>query len=70
MEVCGARGILIIPKWLSVAFWATFFPMGDLRPSVRGNGLLLPLILLSLPEPFFGMSLNAKRACLKQEMAK
>ena len=34
LEVCGARGVLIIPKWLSAAFWPTVFPMGGLRPSV------------------------------------
>ena len=33
-EVCGARGVLVIPKWLSAAFWPTVFPMGGLRPSV------------------------------------
>ena len=35
LEVCGARGVLVIPKWLSAAFWPTVFPMGGLRPSVR-----------------------------------
>ena len=34
LEVCGARGVLVIPKWLSAAFWPTVFPMGGLRPSV------------------------------------
>ena len=34
MEVCGTQGILVIPKWLSAAFWSTVFPMGGLRPSV------------------------------------
>ena len=27
LEVCGARGVLVMPKWLSAAFWPT-------RPSV------------------------------------
>ena len=35
LEVCGVRGVLVIPKWLSAAFWPTVFPMGGLRPSVR-----------------------------------
>ena len=34
LEVCGARGVLVIPKWLSAASWPTVFPMGGLRPSV------------------------------------
>ena len=34
LEVCSARGILVIPKWLSAALWPTVFPMGGLRPSV------------------------------------
>ena len=34
LEVCGARGVLVIPKWLSAAFWPTMFPMDGLRPSV------------------------------------
>ena len=34
LEVCGARGVLVIPKRLSAAFWPTVFPMGGLRPSV------------------------------------
>ena len=36
LEVCGARGVLVIRKWLSAAFsWPTVFSMGGLRPSVR-----------------------------------
>ena len=35
LEVCGAQGVLVIPKWFSAAFWPTVFPMGGLRPSVR-----------------------------------
>ena len=35
LEVCGARGVLVIPKWLSAVFWPSVFPMGGLRPSVR-----------------------------------
>ena len=34
LEVCGARGVLVIPKWLLAAFWPTVFPMDGLRPSV------------------------------------
>ena len=34
LEVCGARGVLVVPKWPSAAFWPTVFPMGGLRPSV------------------------------------
>ena len=33
LEVCGARGILVISKWLSAVFWPTVFLMGGLRPS-------------------------------------
>ena len=35
LEVCGARGVLGIPKCLSAGFWPTVFPMGGLKPSVR-----------------------------------
>ena len=35
LEVCSARGVLVIPKWLSAAFWPTVFPMGGLKPSIR-----------------------------------
>ena len=34
LEVCGARGVLVIPKWLLAPFWPIVFPMGGLRPSV------------------------------------
>ena len=34
LEVCGARGALVIPKWLSAAFWPILFLMDGLRPSV------------------------------------
>ena len=34
IEVCGARGVLVIPKWFSAAFWPIVFPMEGLRPSV------------------------------------
>ena len=45
LEVCGARGVLVIPKWLSAAFWSTVFPMDGLRPSV--------LQVAEFSDPFF-----------------
>ena len=35
LQVCGARSVLVIPRWLSAAFWPTVFPMGGLMPSFR-----------------------------------
>ena len=45
LEVCGVRGVLDIPKWLSAAFWPTVFPMGGLRPFVR--------LVVEFPDPSF-----------------
>ena len=52
LEVWGARGVLVIPKWLSATFRLTDFPMGGLRPSVlQGLSPLALLLFLHL----FGM---------------
>ena len=44
LEVCGAPGVLVIPKWLSAAFWPNVFPMAGLRPSFLTLLLFLHLL--------------------------
>ena len=34
LEVCSARGVLVVPKWPSAVFWPIIFPVGGHRASV------------------------------------
>ena len=45
LEVCKARGVMIIPCWPSAVFWPIVFPMGGLRASV--------IQVLEFPDPSF-----------------
>ena len=35
LEVCSARGVLVVPKWPSAVFWSIIFPVGGHRASVN-----------------------------------
>ena len=34
LEVCGARGVLVVPNWPSAVFWPILFPLGGHRASI------------------------------------
>ena len=58
------RGVLVIPKWLSAAFWPTFFPMGGLRPSVlqvlefSDPSFVFALFVMAITRYFVRLDLN------------